>query len=140
MIEEFLLQAFNEDQEIRLANEFNKYEEISKKHIAILKPYLETYAWTLIQHSDYDIEFQEYCLSLMKKSSNRQDLIAYLTDRILINRNLPQIYGTQLYFDEVSKKYRPHEIELPLTVESRRMEVGLNSLSDYIQGMYEFNL
>jgi hypothetical protein len=149
-IEEFLTQAFTEDQDARMANQYEKYEEISKRHVATLRPWLEThkwtlegkvemYAWTLIQHADHDVEFQEYCLHLMRKRSSRQDLIAYLTDRTLVNRNLPQLYGTQLYLDEVTKEYHPYDIRLPLTVDIRRKAVSLNPLSEYIAGMYEFN-
>lgn len=144
-IETFLLQAFSEDQNARMANEFDKYEDLNRCHVATLKPWLEThgwalsgkqkmYAWTLVQHADHDVEFQEYCLLLMRERSNRQDLIAYLSDRTLVNRKLPQ-----LYLDELTNEYQPYDIELPLTVDIRRMAVGLNPLSEYIAGMYEFN-
>ena len=148
-IEEFLVQAFTEDQDARMAGEYEKYEEVSRHHVDILRPWLgthgwaltgkhEMYTWTLIQHADHDIEFQEYCLSLMKEGSSRQDLIAYLTDRTLVNRGHPQIYGTQLYLDELTKEYRPHNMVEPLTVDTRRAVVGLDPLSKYIAGMHEF--
>lgn len=149
-IEDFLAQAFTEDQNARMANDYSKYAELSKRHVATLRPWLEShkwalegkqemYAWTLVQHADHNVEFQEYCLALMKERSSRLDLIAYLTDRTLVNRKLPQVYGTQLYLDELTEEYHPYDIELPLTVDSRRMAVGLNPLSEYIAGMYEFN-
>ena len=150
-IEAFLLQAFTEDQDARAANDYEKYEEISRRHVATLRPYLENhewvlkgkqevYAWTLAQHADHDVEFQEYCLHLMRGCSSRQDLIAYLTDRTLVNRGLPQLYGTQLYLNELTGEYHPHEIQLPLGVNTRRIAVGLNALSEYIAGMYEVSL
>jgi len=56
-------------------------------------------AWLLVQHADRDVAFQEYCLMLMKVAAFTGDVspgdLRYLTDRVQINKGLPQVYGTQ---------------------------------------------
>jgi len=56
-------------------------------------------AWLLAQHADFDVEFQEKCLQLMLDAEpNNVNLenIAFLTDRIAVNKREKQTYGTQL--------------------------------------------
>lgn len=58
----------------------------------------ESAAWLIAQHSDFDINFQEKCLSLIQnfpQTEERKEDIIYLTDRILVNKGKKQIYGTQ---------------------------------------------
>lgn len=54
-------------------------------------------AWLLVQHAPHD--FQEECLPLLEDAVARADAsprdLAYLTDRVLMFRDEPQIYGTQ---------------------------------------------
>jgi len=54
-------------------------------------------AWLLVQHAPG--EFQEQCLPLLEAAVARGDAaprdLAYLTDRVLMHRGEPQVYGTQ---------------------------------------------
>ena len=54
-------------------------------------------AWLLAQHAP--AEFQEECLPLLENAVCRDDAaprdLAYLTDRVLMHRGEPQVYGTQ---------------------------------------------
>jgi hypothetical protein len=54
-------------------------------------------AWLLVQHAPHD--FQEQCLPLLEDAVARGDAaprdLAYLTDRVLMFRGEPQVYGTQ---------------------------------------------
>lgn len=57
----------------------------------------ELHAWLIVQHSN-DIEFQKYCLKLIKElpcTKERNEHISYLTDRIRVKENKKQIYNTQ---------------------------------------------
>ncbi len=95
-------------------------------------------AWLLVQHADHDTAFQSHCLELMKLEPvgevNPRN-IAYLEDRIRVNTNRGQIYGTQ--FDEVRDeqgelvRYEPQPIEDPEHVDERRARMGLGSLELY---------
>src|SRR5687768_7045401 len=55
-------------------------------------------AWLLVQHST--LEIQKKCLELIKQLStdeNDQRQLAYLTDRVRMREDKPQIYGTQYH-------------------------------------------
>lgn len=60
--------------------------------------------------------------------------IAYLTDRVCVNRGRGQIYGTQFTQDE--GKHIPQTIEDEKNIDVRRAEVGMGPLSEQIQHMY----
>jgi hypothetical protein len=95
-------------------------------------------AWLLVQHADHDVDFQELCLDLMKDSKEPEVSyrdIAYLEDRVRINRKLPQIFGTQ--FTEIDGQFVPKEIENPEQVDERRKLMGLGSLQKGIARMEE---
>ncbi len=94
-------------------------------------------AWLLVQHADHDVDFQEQCLQLMKEASPGEvDVIniAYLTDRLSVNRGRGQLYGTQ--FTQEDGKHIPQTIEDEANVDARRAEVGMGPLSEQIQHMY----
>ena len=94
-------------------------------------------AWLLVQHADRDVEFQDYCLTLMKKEEvgevSLHD-VAYLEDRIRIHRGQPQIYGTQ--FDEIDGKFVPKATEDSDRLDERRKEMGLPTLAENTDEMY----
>jgi len=95
----------------------------------------ESAAWLLVQHSDYDVKFQEKCLKLLKslqKTKNRKKLIAYLTDRVLVNRKRKQIYGTQF------RKGKPRPIKDEKNLEKRRKQMGLGPFEDYKKRMERY--
>jgi hypothetical protein len=54
-------------------------------------------AWLLVQHAPPDL--QEECLPLLEDAVAQGDAspvdLAYLTDRVLMHRGEPQVYGTQ---------------------------------------------
>ena len=90
-------------------------------------------AWLLVQHADQDVQWQEHCLQLMKPHgatgrAHRAD-IAYLTDRVLVNRGMAQVYGTQ--FHSVAGVRKPRPIQDLEHVDERREEMGLTTLKEY---------
>lgn len=95
-------------------------------------------AWLLVQHADHDVEFQESCLALMlalpESEASKHD-IAYLTDRIRVNRKQGQIYGTQ--FTQTNGKHIVREIEAPESIDERRLSMGLGTLEEGIKEMYK---
>ncbi len=96
-------------------------------------------AWLLAQHADVDVEFQEKCLTLMEENRNDVDNrhIAYLTDRVRVNKGMNQLYGTQ--FKGSGSDYGPHEIEDPDNLEERRTSAGLETFEEYKTRMGESN-
>jgi hypothetical protein len=94
-------------------------------------------AWLLVQHADHDVDFQEQCLALVKAAHAKKDVppanVAYLIDRVRVNRGEPQVYGTQFHL--VDGRLQPRPIENAIEVEERRAEFGLGSLAEYREMM-----
>lgn len=95
-------------------------------------------AWLLVQHADHQVDFQEQCLTLIKQESagevSLRD-IAMLEDRVRVNKNQPQIYGTQ--FRDITGEHKPLPIEDEANVDKRRKKMGMVTLKEEIDGMYE---
>lgn len=94
-------------------------------------------AWLLAQHADRDIAFQEHCLRLMEPlltggQVSKPDF-AYLTDRVLVNQGRLQRYGTQML--EVNGEYEPQPVEAPENLETRRVTMGLPTMTKYKKKM-----
>ncbi len=97
-----------EDQKAVNSGSKEKYSEVSKKNVALLKKIISEVgwpkesedsfnAWLIAQHADHDINFQIRCLGFMLdcEDEENQENCRYLIDRILINLGEEQIYGTQ---------------------------------------------
>lgn len=94
-------------------------------------------AWLIAQHADMDLIFQEKCLKLMldtypkdRRASGMN--LAYLIDRLSINREGHQYFGTQFSYQE--GKIEPKPIKNPERVDQRRKLVYLPSLEKYLEG------
>lgn len=100
--------------------------------------------FTLVQHSDFNQEFQQRVLKIMrrdvgnKKASGKQ--YAFLTDRIAVTKGEPQVYGTQVLMSGNSK-VKP--CITPDKLNKRRKAVGLEPIEDYLKKcnelFYEMN-
>ena len=89
--------------------------------------------WLLVQHADRDVPLQRLSLIAFQRlyAANEfsGDDLARLTDRVLVNQNEPQRYGTQ--FDWASGHFDPKPIADPEHVDARRRELGLMPLAAY---------
>lgn len=90
-------------------------------------------AWLLVQHADDDIAYQEKILSLLTDLRAHGDTsaknYAYLYDRVAVNRERPQRYGTQGGCKNGERFTAP--LEDPTKVDALRAEVGLKPLAEY---------
>jgi hypothetical protein len=82
-------------------------------------------AWLLVQHAPPDL--QEECLPLLREAVERGDAspvdLGYLTDRVLMHRGEPQIYGTQyIHRDGVLELWTVRD---PSGLDQRRAALGL---------------
>ncbi len=93
----------------------------------------ELAAWLIAQHADFDIKFQKSCLKYMTASipsnSNNYKLIAYLTDRILVNEGKRQLYGTQFHMSK--DKLIPQPIKSISLLDKRRQKYRLGQMDRY---------
>lgn len=89
------------------------------------------HSWLIIQHSISLPEFMRESLIQMRLAAAQQDylleLLAYTEDRVAFFENRPQIYGTNLDWQEGELK--PTRIEDPSMVDVRRKSIGLPPLA-----------
>ena len=82
-------------------------------------------AWLLVQHAPAG--FQEECLPLLEDAVARGDAaprdLAYLTDRVLMHRGEPQIYGTQYLV--VDGQLSLWKVRDPDRLDQRRSALGM---------------
>jgi hypothetical protein len=94
-------------------------------------------AFVILQHAPVDK--QEQYLPLLEAAATNHDVeryhLAMLQDRILMRREKPQKYGTQLWNDPSNGKLGLYPIEDSANVDQRRTEVGLPPLADYIRSL-----
>lgn len=90
-------------------------------------------AFLVVQHSP--LEVQERYLPMLQVAveagEGRAADLAYLTDRIRIRKNLPQLYGSQVCTDDATGAMVFCPIEDEANVDVRRAAVGLEPLSGY---------
>jgi len=89
--------------------------------------------WLLVQHADAMPQLQSIALGeFLKRHAAGEfsgDLLAKLTDRVLLKQGRQQRYGTQ--FDWTSGRFDPKGVIDPLETDRQRKELGLMPLADY---------
>ena len=89
--------------------------------------------FVLVQHSDFNVAFQQQVLSKMEKEvlngNASGENFAFLTDRTEINNGRPQVYGTQVFMSG-NTVIKPCIDTANLDM--RRKSVGLEPIQDYI--------
>lgn len=99
--------------------------------------------WLLVQHLDKWPVFQQKVLDAMEKQVLKKNAssgdYAYLTDRVRLNTNRNQWYGTQVSYntDSCQAIFRP--TENPESLNKRRKNVGLDSIEEYLNKMSELH-
>jgi hypothetical protein len=94
-------------------------------------------AWLLVQHADADPAFQLRVLRLMEKmlatgGASKHDY-AYLYDRVMLKLTGRQRYGTQMHCS--AGHFVPQPLENEAALATRRTEMGLETMADYVKGM-----
>lgn len=90
--------------------------------------------WLIIQHSDFDVGFQQFALQKMsallaKKEVNARNFV-YLFDRVLKNTSGATYFGTQVKCE--GGKTVPDNLLDPSNVDARRAGYGMEPLTEYI--------
>jgi hypothetical protein len=93
----------------------------------------------VIQHDPNDK--QETYLPMLKAAAEAGDLnfktLALLIDRVKVQKGKKQLYGTQLFYNNASKKYDISPVENPETLNDLRKSIGLGTIEDYVNGYNE---
>ena len=97
--------------------------------------------WLLVQHADKHPEFQDSVLNKMKTEADKKNAslpnYAYLVDRVKVNTNQLQIYGTQMKINSAGTSYEPKPVFEPEKLNERRRLVGLTTIEEYVNTMNE---
>lgn len=92
-----------------------------------------TAAFLIVQHGD--LALQKKYKPQIEAAANKKDAewssLALLIDRIEVNENRPQIYGSQVKYNEEKKVYEPFPIVDESNLDIRRRKVGLRPAKDY---------
>lgn len=143
-----------EDQNIRRSGRVDL--ELDKKNVLVLKEIIQKHgwptinlvgrrasnnAWLIIQHADFDLAFQQKCLILLRKVAKDKRVspenLAYLTDRVLVNKGKSQIYGTQFYTTK-SGKLLPRPIKNVSNIDKRRAALNLSNFKSYQEKLSKY--
>jgi hypothetical protein len=127
---------------------WQKQDSLDKENFVILSKKIDSLGWLgkdmvgdsaneaiflVIQHSN--ITIMEKYLPIMRKAvaenkASKQNF-ALLIDRVEVNYNRKQIYGSQLY--EKDGKYILHDVIEPAKLNERRKEMGLETIEEYLK-------
>lgn len=130
-----------------------KIEAVDARHSARMKAIVARYgwpgrslvgdegshaAWLLVQHGDS--AFMAQCLPLMERAVAAGEAFArdyvYLLDRVRMQQDKPQVYGTQFTFTADGQLVL-HPIEDAEHVDERRRSVGLPPMAEQERAMRE---
>lgn len=104
----------------------------------------EQHFWLMVQHSDFDPQFQQRVLNEMLKQVERNNAsaqnYAYLTDRVKLNLGEKQVYGTQVTYNLFTGKAKPKALMEPENVNKNRIKVGLDPLEIYLEEMTKMHM
>lgn len=95
--------------------------------------------WISIQHADDNIEFQKEMLAAMKKEIKKNNAhkneYAMLEDRVAINSNQKQRFGTQVTYNKAEQAVPKNGLKDSANVDKLRLEYGLPTFKDYYNQM-----
>ena len=145
-LKETIAALYKQDQEARKKEPFDGFKDLQNRIYAI--SLIENCGWDLIERSDkenihslfiiiqhankytrnkYFKKFEEYT----ERGYLAPKSLALMQDRMLMDNNQPQIYGTQIIVKNDKQFIWP--IQNAKEVDARRLKIGLDSLSIYLK-------
>ena len=95
-------------------------------------------AWLVIQHAISMPIFMKKCLKLLEEAVGKGEAnpiqLAYLSDRIAVYEERPQLYGTSFDWD-INGELNPKPYDNLIMVNKRRKSLGLNSVEEQTEVM-----
>ena len=99
--------------------------------------------WLMVQHSDYDPEFQQQVLAEMKLEVDKGNAdpgnYGLLVDRVSLNTGNAQVYGTQVTYNTQICQAYPKTLADSTSVNERRKSIGLPPLEEYLNQMTQMH-
>ncbi len=123
--------------------------ENDKSNLEVVKYSLDKFGWLsdkvagvngniaqflVIQHADFEI--RSHYLPIMREAVANNNAravdLALVEDRTALDQKQPQIYGSQISFDETNDNYYVLPLVKPDSVNVRRQSVGLQPIEQYL--------
>lgn len=99
----------------------------------------ENASFLIAQHADLNLSFQTKCLALMKKQLAEGNIyppnFALLYDRVKVNSNEAQLFGSQVTLNETTKLFKPKNTVSLELVNAYRLYFGLEPIESYLDFM-----
>ena len=94
-----------------------------------------TAAFLIFQHADHEtqVEYLPLVKTAVEAGEFERRHFALLQDRVLVGEDKPQVYGTQLYWDDTTGKWELFPIEDEQNVDARREALGMMPLAEYVE-------
>jgi hypothetical protein len=103
----------------------------------------ENASFLIAQHADNNLDFQKKCLALLQvelfKGNVYPPNYALLYDRVMVNSNKAQLFGSQVELDETSNKFKPKKTVSTELVNAYRLYFGLDTIESYLDMMNKKN-
>ena len=100
---------------------------------------ISAHAWLLVQHADRDPAFQALALERMtpylENNGVSKSNYAYLFDRVAVNHDRKQRYGTQPIWECTDNGLELAPLEEPETVNERRAAFGMDTVESSLAAM-----
>lgn len=99
--------------------------------------------WLMVQHSDHNPDFQKEVLEKMKIEVDKENAVpsnyGLLVDRVNLNTDKKQVYGTQVTYNMETGQAYPKPLEDSPKVNERRKSIGLEPIEEYLNSMTEMH-
>jgi len=103
--------------------------------ICMVGPRAAYVVFMIVQHADTTAHnrYYPFIQQSAKAGCFKLSYLAYLTDRIMMNRDFKQLFGTQLSWDDSLKTHKLIPIIDSVNIDIRRKYYGLMPLDDYLE-------
>jgi len=124
------------DNQIKIKELYSKYGYLGYDKVG--KEYSKKF-WITIQHADNDIKFQKRMLKELEKEIQKNNAeksnYAMLEDRIAVNLNQKQRFGSQVTYNEEGQTIPKNGLLDTINIDSLRIEYNLPSFKEYYNWM-----
>ncbi len=118
-------------QEVFTTNGYTGYDLVGKKGSSNF--------WVMVQHADHNPQFQLAVLEKMKIEVEKENAdprdYGLLVDRVKLNTDQAQVYGTQVTYNMHTGQAYPKKLGDSVGVNERRKSLGFESLEAYLNDM-----
>lgn len=117
----------------RIANMLENYGWPQKSHFGDAHFNASQTVWLVLQHAElaYQLKYKEVAHLAYLNGNLPSSMYAMLQDRIRVNQNKPQLFGSQIHTDPKTNRAAIMPIIDEKNVNQRRQRMGMESIEEY---------